>query len=151
MSRGALIMYNWASQNTDSVFCIYADAPVCDIKSWPGGMFSGNGNSGAWKACLKAYNLDTISVKTFEQIPINNCVKIAKAGIPVMHVFGDADIVVPYEENTDLLAENYEAAGGRIELIRKEGVGHHPHCLENPKPIVDFILEGVRDRNNEES
>ena len=39
MSRGALIAYNWASQNTDKVFSIYADAPVCDIKSWPGGMF----------------------------------------------------------------------------------------------------------------
>ena len=146
MSRGALIMYNWASQNTNKVFSIYADAPVCDIKSWPGGMFSKNGNTGAWKACLKAYNLDTISVKIFENIPINNCVKLAKAGVPVMHVFGDSDKVVPYEENTALLAKKYEEAGGKIELIRKEGVGHHPHCLEDPKPIVDFILKSVRNR-----
>lgn len=32
MSRGGLIIYNWASQNTEKVACIYADAPVCDIK-----------------------------------------------------------------------------------------------------------------------
>lgn len=145
MSRGALIVYNWASQNTDKVFCIYADAPVCDIKSWPGGMINGEGHLGAWKTCLKMYNLDTISVKTFENIPINNCVKIAKAGIPVIHVFGDSDEAVPYEENTALLAEKFKAAGGSIELIRKKGVGHHPHSLKDPKPIVDFILKSVED------
>ena len=72
--------------------------------------------------------------------------KLAKAGIPVIHVFGDSDKVVPYEENTALLAKKYEEAGGKIELIRKEGVGHHPHCLEDPKPIVDFILKSVRNR-----
>ena len=37
MSRGGLIVYNWAAQNTDKVACIYADAPVMDIKSWPMG------------------------------------------------------------------------------------------------------------------
>ncbi len=143
MSRGGLIVYNWASKNIDKVFCIYADAPVCDIKSWPGGMFNGNGSPEAWKLCLKAYNLDTITVKKFDNIPINNCVNIAKAGIPVLHVFGDSDIVVPYEENTALLAEKFKEAGGTIELIRKEGVGHHPHGLKDPKPIVDFILGSI--------
>lgn len=143
MSRGGLIVYNWASINTDKVFCIYADAPVCDIKSWPGGMYNGKGSPEAWKVCLKAYNLDTVSVKNFNNIPINNSVNIAKAGIPVLHVFGDADTVVPYEENTVLLAAKFKEAGGLIELIRKEGVGHHPHCLKDPKPIVDFILGSV--------
>ncbi|MEP3837114.1 MAG: prolyl oligopeptidase family serine peptidase [Algibacter sp.] len=143
MSRGGLIVYNWASQNTDKVFCIYADAPVCDIKSWPGGLFNGKGNALAWKTCLNAYNLDTTSVKTFKNIPINNSVHLAKAGIPVIHVFGDMDEAVPYKENTALLAEKYKEAGGYIELIKKEGVGHHPHSLEDPKPIVDFILKHV--------
>lgn len=143
MSRGGLIVYNWASKNTDKVFCIYADAPVCDIKSWPGGMYSGSGSPEAWELCLKAYNLDSITVKTFQNIPINNCVSIAKAEIPVLHVFGDADTVVPYKENTELLAEKFKEAGGTIKLIRKEGVGHNPHSLEDPKPIVDFILKSI--------
>jgi len=144
-SRGGLIVYNWAAQNTDKVACIYADAPVCDIKSWPGGMYQGQGSPQAWKTCLEVYHLDTISVKTFENIPLNNCVALAKADIPVLHVFGDADKVVPYEENTALLAQKYTAAGGRIKLIRKAGVGHHPHCLKDPQAIVDFILESVKE------
>lgn len=147
MSRGGLIAYNWAAKNTDKVFCIYADAPVCDIKSWPGGLFSGKGSSEAWKTCLEAYDLDTISVKTFMDIPINNSVNVARAGIPVIHVYGDADDVVPYAENTALLAENFKNAGGYIELIKKEGIGHHPHSLENPQPIVGFILNSISDKD----
>ncbi|WP_276166688.1 alpha/beta hydrolase family protein [Zobellia alginiliquefaciens] len=143
MSRGGLIVYNWASKNTDKVFSIYADAPVCDIKSWPGGMYNGEGSPEAWKLCLAAYQLDSVSVKDFTDIPINNAVEVAKEGIPVMHVYGDADVVVPYDENTARLSEKFKEAGGSIELIGKKGVGHHPHSLENPSPIVDFILESV--------
>ncbi|MCK5443016.1 MAG: alpha/beta hydrolase [Maribacter sp.] len=141
LSRGGLILYNWASQNTDKVACIYADAPVCDIKSWPGGLFDGEGSKKDWEACLKAHNLDEESVLGFKGNPIQTCIIVAKAKIPVIHVFGDNDKIVPHFENTILLAQNFEQAGGEIKLIRKKGIGHHPHSLENPTPIVNFILE----------
>jgi len=41
---------------------------------------------------------------------------------------------VPVAENTAVLAERYRALGGRIEVILKPGVGHHPHSLEDPAP-----------------
>lgn len=139
-SRGGLIAYNWAAENTEKVACIYADAPVCDIKSWPGGKFNGNGSPQAWEKCLTVLNLDEDSVSKYEGIPLFTCIKVAEADIPVLHICGGADKVVPYEENTALLAENFRKAGGKIEIILKEGVGHHPHSLEDPKLIVDFIL-----------
>jgi pimeloyl-ACP methyl ester carboxylesterase len=145
MSRGGLIIYNWASQNTEKVACIYADAPVCDIKSWPGGLYRGKGSPEAWIKCLEAYHLNEQSVIDFKGIPIYTCINVAKAKIPVLHVFGDADKIVPYEENTGLLTKNFEAAGGEIQLIKKRGIGHHPHSLENPEPIVDFILNNTPD------
>ncbi len=144
MSRGGLIVYNWASQNTDKVKCIYADAPVCDIKSWPGGLFNGKGSPESWIECLRVYNLNEKSVLGFEGIPLNTCINVAKAGIPVIHVCGDADESVPYEENTELLAKKFRAAGGEIKIILKEGIGHHPHSLEDPAPIVNFILSKMR-------
>jgi len=144
MSRGGLIVYNWASQNTDKVFCIYADAPVCDIKSWPGGLYNGQGSALDWTNCLNAYNLDEVSVLAFEGIPLFTCVNVAEAGIPAVHVCGDSDKVVPYEENTKLLAENFRNAGGEIDIILKPGIGHHPHSLEDPTPLVDFILESIQ-------
>lgn len=143
MSRGGLIIYNWASKNTRKVACIYADAPVCDIKSWPGGLYKGQGSPTDWQACLKAYHLNSNSVLNFTDIPLNNAIKVAKAKIPVLHVCGLADEVVPYDENTEILAKNFRKAGGEIQLILKEGVGHHPHSLKDPEPIVDFILQNT--------
>jgi len=35
-SRGGLAAFNWAAQNPDKVACIYVDAPVCNLLSWPG-------------------------------------------------------------------------------------------------------------------
>ncbi len=146
MSRGGLDAFNWASENTDKVFCIYVDAPVCDIKSWPGGLGKGQGSKNDWEKCLKAYDLTELSVQDFKGIPLNNCIKLAKAKIPIISVCGDADTVVPFEENSLKLAEIYRAAGGKIELIVKKGIGHHPHSLQDPKPIVDFILNHTKNR-----
>ena len=29
--------------------------------------------------------------------------------------------------------------GGTFKVIRKEGIGHHPHSLKDPAPIVEFV------------
>jgi pimeloyl-ACP methyl ester carboxylesterase len=143
MSRGGLIIYNWAAQNTDKVFSIYADAPVCDIRSWPGGLFAGRGSLSDWDKCLKAYGLDSASVRDFKGIPIFNSIAVAKAKIPVIHVYGESDEVVPFLENTYLLAAEFRKAGGDITLIPKPGVGHHPHSLSDPQLLVDFIMKSI--------
>jgi len=59
-------------------------------------------------------------------------------------VYGDADEGVPWDENTGVLAERYRELGGDITLIPKPGVGHHPHGLEDPTPVVEFILDALR-------
>ena len=61
--------------------------------------------------------------------------------MPLLHVYGDADDVVPWDENTGVLAERYRKLGGSITLIPKPGVGDHPHGLTDPAPIVEFILK----------
>lgn len=141
MSRGGLIIYNWTAANPDKVACIYADAPVCDIRSWPGGKGDGPGSEKAWQLCLEAYGLIEEESATFKGNPIDNLEPISKAGIPLLHVVGDADEVVPLAENTAILETRYKELGGSIEVIHKPGVGHHPHSLEDPQPILDFILK----------
>ena len=66
---------------------------------------------------------------------------LAKAKIPLLHVVGDADVAVPVSENTAILEARYKKLGGKIQVIHKPGIGHHPHSLKDPKPIVDFILK----------
>jgi alpha-beta hydrolase superfamily lysophospholipase len=66
---------------------------------------------------------------------------LAEARLPIILVCGDSDKTVPYEENGKILYERYKEMGGTIELILKEGCDHHPHSLEDPTPIVNFILK----------
>ncbi|MCK0144393.1 GDSL-type esterase/lipase family protein [Arenibacter sp. F26102] len=149
MSRGGLIIYNWADKNPEKVACVYADAPVLDGKSWPGGLGKGMGSSSDWEAFKKVYSLKTEKdIHNFKGNPIHKIKAIAKGGYPMMHVCGAADDVVPIDENTKLFETGINAQGGTIEVIYKEGIGHHPHSLENPNPIVDFILRATDQKLN---
>jgi pimeloyl-ACP methyl ester carboxylesterase len=139
-SRGGLFIYNWGSENVEKVACIYADAPVCDLRSWPGGKGKGKGSLPDWKQHLEKYNLTEETVNGFKGMPIFNARKLAEAHVPVLHVCGATDDVVPIEENTYVLEKTYKEAGGNIQIIVKEGIGHHPHSLKDPSPIVRFIL-----------
>jgi lysophospholipase L1-like esterase/pimeloyl-ACP methyl ester carboxylesterase len=149
LSRAGLIMFNWTHDNPEKVACIYADAPVCDIKSWPGGRGSGVGNPTEWPLCMKVYGFKTEEeALKYQHNPIDNLEPIAKAGIPLLHVCGDSDKAVPVNDNTAIIEKRYLKLGGSIKVILKPGVGHHPHCLKNPKPITDFILKHTNQQIN---
>lgn len=141
MSRGGLIIYNWAKANPEKVACIYADAPVCDFKSWPGGKGTSPGSPESWQKCLQAYGLTEAEALAYRGNPIDELEPLARAGVPLLHVCGDADEVVPINENTRVLEQRYRQIGGAITVIVKPGVGHHPHSLKDPAPIVEFILK----------
>jgi len=144
LSRGGLYCYNWAAANPDKVACIYGDAPVCDFKSWPGGKGKGKGDKRNWELVLKLWGFkDENEALNAKVNPVDNLAPLAAAKIPLLHVYGDADDVVPPDENTLLLAERYRNLGGSIELIAKPGIGHHPHGLADSAPIVEFILKNT--------
>lgn len=141
MSRGGFYVYNWAAAHPERVGLIYGDAPVCDVKSWPGGKGKGRGSPADWELFKQVYGLNEAQALDWKLNPIDILPPIARARIPIIHVVGDADDAVPIEENTMVLKERYEALGGHVELIVKPGVGHHPHSLEDPTPIVEYILK----------
>ena len=145
LSRGGLYCYHYAMAHPDRVACIYGDAPVCDLKSWPGGkpvwsVGTGKGSAGDWNLVKKIYgwknNEEGIA---WRGNPVDNLGPLAKAKIPLLHVVGDADDVVPVPENTQVIEDRYIALGGNIKVIHKPGVGHHPHGLDDPTPIVEFL------------
>src|SRR5882724_9670830 len=140
LSRGGLYVYNWAAANPGHVACIYGDAPVCDFKSWPGGFGKGKRSDRDWDLVLERYQFKSdAEARAYDKNPVDNLVPLAKAKIPLLHVYGDADEVVPWQENTGLIAERYRKLGGEISLIPKPGGKHHPHGLDDSTPIVDFI------------
>ena len=144
MSRGGLIVYNWAVKNTKKVACIYADAPVMDIKSWPFDWGEFRDTDGRLKRLMDSYNFaDTVEAYAWKKNPIDHARKIAKANIPIIHVVGDADTGVPVAENTAIFEERLAKYGYKLEVIHKPNVGHHPHSLNDPEPIVKFILNAI--------
>lgn len=141
ISRGGLYAYRFAAANPGAVSVIYGDAPVCDFKSWPGGKGKGVGSYNDWLSLLKCYEFKTeAEALAYKGNPIDVLKPLAKNKIALINVVGDADNVVPPKENTDILAQRYRRLGGTINIIRKPGVGHHPHGLDNCDPVVNFIL-----------
>lgn len=141
MSRGGLYVMNWAIAYPDQVESIYIDNPVLDFRTWPGGQRGGARSDNDWADVLKAYGLSEEEALAYEDGPLNEARlrKLAEKKVPILVVCGDADHVVPYEQNTKILEERYSRLGGPIQVIVKPGNDHHPHSLPDPTPIVEFV------------
>lgn len=143
-SRGGLYALNFAIAHPGKTACLYLDAPVCTFHSWPAGFGKGKGSPADWERCKAIYGLpDDAAARAYKLNPVDNLTALAAAKVPILSVCGDADQVVPLEENSALLKTRYTSLGGPMELLIKPGVDHHPHSLKDPTPIVEFILKAV--------
>lgn len=131
-SRGGLMLYNWAVENPDKVQCIGGIYTVCDMASYPG----------LGRAC-GAYKMTEPQLRAIlaENNPIDRLEPLAKANIPILHVHGDNDKVVPLERNSGQLIKRYQALGGPVKFIIIPGKGHEV-CPEffQCQPLVDFFI-----------
>ncbi|OGV47741.1 MAG: hypothetical protein A2017_16225 [Lentisphaerae bacterium GWF2_44_16] len=140
-SRGGYSAFNYAIRYKDKVGMLYLDAPLLDFRSLAEMKNSENPADG-FKRLLKRF--PGIAATAFDDVlltPMDCTEEVAAAKIPIIIVAGDADEIVPYEENTAIFVKRYRELGGNIELIVKHGCKHHPHSLENPGPIADFIMK----------
>lgn len=67
---------------------------------------------------------------------------LASADVPLFHVCGSIDPLLGRYSNA--IESIYRELGGRISVMIKEGRGHHPHSLNDPTPLADFIAASVR-------
>lgn len=115
-SRGGLMLYSWAAENPQSVSGIAGIYPVCNIASYPGvGRACGTYGMTAekLKAVLSKHN------------PVDRLASLAKANVPIFHIHGDDDKVVPLKDNSALVAKRYRELGGEMKLEVVEGQGHN--------------------------
>lgn len=143
MSHGGLPVFNWAAENPEKISCIYVDAPVCDIKSWPGGKMKGKGSEEDWQKCLSAYGFTEEEAMRYQGNPVDNIEPLLDAKIPLFVVSGDKDTVVPYEENAGKIVKAYEDRNREVKVVIKKGEGH-VHGLNDARPIINFILKHSR-------
>lgn len=138
-SRGGLYSANFALAYPERTAALYLDAPVLDIKSWPGGLGVGVGTGREWPECLECYGLDRSSVLSWRGNPVDRVGELAANRTPVALVVGDADCDVPHVENAEVLVAEYERTGAPLLYIVKPGCAHHPHSIEDPTPVADFL------------
>jgi lysophospholipase L1-like esterase len=144
VSRGGLFVYNFAKKNPEKVACIYAEAPVCDFTSWPGGFGAGAGSPQDWARLKEVYGFSSDEeAKAYNNQPINNLEVLAAAKVPVLHMIGLNDEIVPPNENTYTLTDRYIQLGGPATVVPcTEGEqslqGHH-FPIETPRRVADFV------------
>ena len=75
--------------------------------------------------------------------PIDRLEPLAKARVPILHIHGDADAVVPLEKNSQILMNRYRKLGGEMKLIVVPGKGHAeiPEYFQEPR-LVQFLSDG---------
>ena len=131
-SRGGLMLYNWAAENPDKVGGIAGIYPVCNLESYPG-----------LTRAAGAYGMtaDELKAALPDQNPIERLKLLAEADVPIFHLQGDSDKVVPHEENTEILADRYARLGGTmtVELIPGQGHNMWKGWFESEK-LTDFVI-----------
>ena len=134
-SRGGLMMLAWAMRHPDKTQAFVGIYPVCNLATW------GMKNK---VATLADYNLTETDFrsKLGEFNPLDNLKGLLANKVPMFVVHGDADAAVPYEENTRILKERYEAGGGRITVKLIAGEGHKatPAFFEC-RELIEFVVK----------
>lgn len=141
MSCGGLIGTKFAAKYPEYVSVLYLDAPVLNLLSCPAGL--GAAKSIMWEEFTQAMNITLPQLLSYRENPIDKMDVLIKNNIPVFMVAGDADDIVPYDENGEILVDYYKKHNGILEVEVKPGCSHHPHGLENPEKVVDFILKYI--------
>ncbi len=139
MSCGGLIAVKFAAKYPQYIKALYLDAPVMNFLSCPAGLGKAENLSALMDEFTKALGLDIVDLINYRENPIDKKEILLKNNIPVVMVYGDSDVVVPYDENGFWLEKYYRENNGNILVFGKENCGHHPHGLQDNSEIIDFL------------
>ena len=143
MSCGGLIAIKFAAKYPELVSCLYLDAPVLNYLSCPCGFGTGEplARGEAVHELLNALELESVSeLIGYRQMPLDKLPALVSNRIPVVMVAGGRDVTVPFHENGALLQKAYEQTGLECQVYIKPDCDHHPHGLDTPDLIVQFII-----------
>jgi hypothetical protein len=137
-SRGGLMLLAWAMRHPDKPRAFVGIYPVCNLANWPLKNMA---------VTLADYQLAEPEFRSrlAEFNPLDNLHGLIEQRIPMFIVHGDADVSVPFADNTGLLKDRYAAGGGGITVKLIPGEGHRvsPAFFESPE-LVEFVLRQAR-------
>lgn len=134
-SRGGLLLYNWAWENNNASYVsrIAGIYPVGNLSSYPGIALS---------ASAYSTTIDFMTSKYDSLSPMGKLQKLYEHNVPIYHIHGDADYLVPMDQNSQILHDRYTALGGDFTLEVVEGQGHAeiPQYFQSQN-LLDFIFK----------
>ena len=142
MSWGGFFSTRYAATFPECVGRIYLDAPLMNFSGFAeaGGSMTPTeaaARIGPWANMPPADG----NWSTDSRMPVNMADRLAKAGIPILLLYGGQDATVPPAKNCELFTEKFKAAGGKIDIRHRALYGHHPHGEDPDKTssIVSFF------------
>lgn len=132
-SRGGLYAFNHSLYYPDFVEKVYLDNPVLDFRTWP------LHGSIEQMELFEEYGINETILPYYKGNPVFNLEEFFSNNIPVLVVCGLADELVPHSKNSGKLLAYADKNGIKVERVLKPEGKHHPHCLEDVTPILNFI------------
>lgn len=155
LARGYTIVTGPVSYNSDSLSLKdwntiyqrmadhgYAAKPVLEGAGGAAGEMYGWAINNPGKVGF-IYSENPVFRSTFSVLqPLDGLSLLAKAGVPLLDVCGSLDPGL--KENALVSEKRYQALGGQIRVILKEGEGHYPLGPRDAGEVVEFIVRGAR-------
>ena len=142
MSCGGLHAVKLAARHPEMVSAVYLDAPVVNLLSYPlclGGKCAPDGK--VVEEMLCALSLTMEQMLSYRGHPLDCIPALIASRIPMLLAWGEADEVVPWEENARLLLDAYAQSDVPALCMPMPGRGHHPHGPADMDAAVGFILK----------
>ena len=141
-SHGGLIAYGWAFRHPECVDRIAGMCPATDFRTYPG---LPNVIAGPTKGLDYGLTLEELERRVSEFNPVDNLAPLAKAGVKILHLHGDQDLLIPTGANSTELARRYRDLGGSAEIVLLPGMGptkrgHDGPELYDSPALVKFLL-----------
>lgn len=142
MSCGGMHAIMLAARHPGLIDCLYLDAPVVNLLSCPMGFGVGTTiEPSAVDELLQGMQITRSQLLSYRAHPLDKLPLLIQNRIPAVLVYGGADDVVPAAENAELVKAAYQNSGVDFECYCKPGCNHHPHGLDDPAPVIAFILK----------
>lgn len=130
---GALFLYDWAAEHASEVRCIAGIRPLVNVDSDP--------RIAAELASAYQLSVEEFRERLAQHNPVDQLGALADHGVPILHLHGPGDTVVPAEPNSGEMARRYRALGGAIEVVGLTGEG--PDVWRSPKLLDFFVSRGM--------
>ncbi|MDE5705770.1 GDSL-type esterase/lipase family protein [Muribaculum sp.] len=134
LSRGAYYSLRFAQTYPEHIGALLLDNPLVDINEL-------RRNNDLWNDVTAKWRQDSLPIPGLAENAACNLSILVDHKIPVVILSGGSDTIVPYERNGKLIKDAYRRWNIPVKSIVRPHSGHHPHGIDNPYPIAEYISE----------